>query len=267
MNNDWQQEKLTDQAVTNRNSTHRHQIKRYQGWLWLMLLIAVFLRLHQLPHVPPGLTHDEADHGLSAWGVVQGERPLYFTVGYGREPLYDYSSAFLMQFLGPTYLANRLTAVFFGLIMLVGMLTWSQKAFDKPTALLTGAGLAVSFWPVMASRQALRSITLPALFVLVVLLFCWPSAKTGAMGTLVGGDLFWRSGFGFGATFYTYIPARVMWLLFPLTLLYWALAKMAAAPLYLAGYRGHVVGGWFCWLASFLVICTPIPTLKFASTS
>ena len=78
-----------------------------------VLLAATFLRLHDLADIPPGVTHDEADHGVDAWGVVNGIRPLYFTVGYGREPLYDYSTATLMAFLGPTYLAGRITAVFF----------------------------------------------------------------------------------------------------------------------------------------------------------
>ena len=82
--------------------------KRY-AWLILILLAAASLRLVGLSSIPPGLTHDEADHGLDAWGVVNGIRPAYFTVGYGREPFFDYATAGLMTFLGPSYLAGRLT--------------------------------------------------------------------------------------------------------------------------------------------------------------
>ena len=63
----------------------RVMVQRY-AWLVLILLAAASLRLVGLSQIPPGLTHDEADHGLDAWGVVNGDRPIYFTVGYGREP-------------------------------------------------------------------------------------------------------------------------------------------------------------------------------------
>ena len=82
--------------------------QRRYAWLVIILLVASALRFHDISNVPPGMTHDEADHGLDAWGVVQGERPIYFTVGYGREPLFDYSTAVLMSFMGPSYLAGRL---------------------------------------------------------------------------------------------------------------------------------------------------------------
>lgn len=199
---------------------------RHRALLLLLLLAGAFLRLHDLPQTPPGMTHDEADHGLDAWSVVEGARPLYFTVGYGREPLYDYSTAALMSFLGPSYLAGRLTAVFFSLLLLAGVYAWVRRAFDRQTALLTAAGLALSFWPVMVARHALRTVTMPALFVLVVVLF-WRAAAIES-GSLPGGHsqrrkrtlTFAAAGALLGLTFYTYFPARIMWLLFP-TLLVW----------------------------------------------
>ena len=116
--------------------------KRYT-WLILILLAAASLRLVGLSEIPPGLTHDEADHGLDAWGVVNGIRPVYFTVGYGREPFFDYATAGLMAFLGPSYMAGRLTAVYLSLILIAGTYAWSRRAFGNTTALLTAAGLAV----------------------------------------------------------------------------------------------------------------------------
>jgi hypothetical protein len=200
---------------------------RVRGWLLLILLAAVFLRFYNLAGVPPGLTHDEADHGLDAWGVVNGIRPIYFTVGYGREPLFDYSTAVLMSFLGSTYLAGRLTAVFYSLILLSGTFAWVRRAFNERTALLTAAGLAVSFWPVMTARHALRSVTLPAMFVLAVYFF-WqglekskiqnpkpqiPNLQSPIPSYILAGLLL-------GVTFYTYLPARVVWVMFLLLLVY-----------------------------------------------
>ena len=199
---------------------------RHRALLLLLLLAGTFLRLHDLPQTPPGMTHDEADHGLDAWRVVEGARPLYFTVGYGREPFYDYSTAALMSFLGPSYLAGRLTAVFFSLFLVAGSYAWVRRAFDRRTALLTAAGLAVSFWPVMVGRHALRTVTMPALFVLAVALF-WRAAEaqTGRRQRLLPFASFAAAGALLGLTFYTYFPARIMWLLFPTFLLYLALLR------------------------------------------
>ncbi len=208
-------------------------VKRH---LWLLLVIMMFaaaLRLVGLTEVPPGVTHDEADHGLDAWGVVNGDRPIYFTVGFGREPLFDYATAAVMNIIGPSFLAGRLTAVYFSLIMIAGTYAWVSRAFGYRVALLTAAGLAVSFYAVMTGRQALRSITLPALFVLAVLSF-WRGNQI-----VIAGDeeptgerqlpiesgwshygYYLLAGLILGATIYTYPPARIMWLLFPLFLLF-----------------------------------------------
>lgn len=201
---------------------------RHRALLLLLLLAGAFLRLHDLPRTPPGMTHDEADHGMDAWGVVEGERPLYFTVGYGREPLYDYSTAALMTFLGPTYLAGRLTAVFFSLVVVAGTYAWVRRAFERQTALLTAAGLAVSFWPVMVARHALRTVTMPALFVLAAVLFWRAVEATGDDPTRGRRRRFLFSaaaGAMLGLTFYTYFPARIMWLLFPAVLIYLSLLR------------------------------------------
>lgn len=196
--------------------------KRYT-WLLLILLVAAALRLAAIDNIPPGLTHDEADHGLDAWGVVNGERPIYFTVGYGREPLYDYSTALIMTFLGPNYLAGRLTAVFFSLIFISATYAWVRKAFNHQTALLTAAGLAVGFWPLMTGRQSLRSITLAAILSLTAYFF-WQALSRASKeqpsqsrtNTL---PFFIIAGLFLGLSFYTYIPARILWIVFPALLL------------------------------------------------
>ena len=58
-----------------------------------LLTAALFLRLVWLDAVPPGMTHDEAAFGAEAEQILAGERPLYFALGYGHEPLYAYAVA------------------------------------------------------------------------------------------------------------------------------------------------------------------------------
>jgi 4-amino-4-deoxy-L-arabinose transferase-like glycosyltransferase len=205
--------------------------KRSGFWFWLLLifLTAVSLRFYQLNNIPPGLTHDEADHGITAVAILNGAREIYFTIGYGREPLFDYATAAAMMLFGQTGWVLRGTAVFFSLLMIGGMVAWTRLAFNNRVALLTAAGLAVGFWPVMAARQGLRSITLPALFTLA-LYFFWRGLQKVARreqgweirqspGDSFPGSLFMAhfllAGLFLGLTFYTYIPARGLWLLFP----------------------------------------------------
>lgn len=199
-------------------------MSKQQRWMTLILLTAAALRLFLLSQAPPGLTHDEADHGLDAWGVVNGIRPLYFTVGYGREPFFDYATAGLMALIGPTWLAGRLTAVFLSLIMLAATAAWTRRAFGRNVALLTAAGLAVSFWGVMTGRHALRSVAMPALFALAVLIV-WPAVQRLTAGQP------WRRALTAGAltglTFYTYMPSRLLWAVWPGLALFWALRDRA----------------------------------------
>ncbi|MFO7682314.1 MAG: hypothetical protein R6X34_19920, partial [Chloroflexota bacterium] len=226
--------------------------KKYLVWMLVVLLTAVFLRLAALSTAPPGLTHDEADHGITAWSIVNGVRDIYFTIGYGREPLFDYATALLMAGLGPTFLAGRLTAVFFSLIMLAGMAAWVRRAFDWQTAVLTAAFLAVGFWPLMTARQSLRSEALPALFVLALYAF-WrgleqsdkeTAAKPTTLLYFVGGGIL------LGLTAYTYIPARILWLVFPATLVYLAWQKR---PLFSQIWKQTIV-----MLAAALLTALPL---------
>jgi hypothetical protein len=185
--------------------------------LFLILVVAAFFRLNQIDRIPPGFTHDEADHGHDAVAILHGAHPIYETVGYGREPLYDYVVATLMPLLGgPHYLALRLTSVLAGLLLIVIAHFWIRRAFDVPIALLTSAGLAVSFWAISTDRQALRSALLPTVFIAVVL-FAWQAIKpysTQALPQLSARVLrilcYLFAGLFIGLSFYTYLAARVL---------------------------------------------------------
>jgi 4-amino-4-deoxy-L-arabinose transferase-like glycosyltransferase len=201
---------------------------RRAEWLILtaILVIAAFLRLYQLNTIPPGLTHDEAGHGHDAVAILHGARPIYETVGYGREPLYDYVSAGLMALMGPTSLALRLVSVTFGLLTLLITFVWVRLAFDGPTALAAVALQAASFWSLTISRQALRSTLLPALFTAAVYFF-WRVQISKIFKDPRGLGVLALFALFVGATLYTYIPARATWIVFPVFLVYLALFHRA----------------------------------------
>ena len=86
--------------------------------------------------------------------------------------------------VGP-FLAGRLTASFFSIILIAGAYSWTSLAFNRKLALYTAAGLAVSFWAVMTGRHSLRSITLPAVFILSVI-FYWRASTRARKGSFSG---------------------------------------------------------------------------------
>jgi 4-amino-4-deoxy-L-arabinose transferase-like glycosyltransferase len=191
--------------------------------LLLILTLALGLRLYGLTAVPPGLTHDEANHGREAIEVLAGQWQFYFPYNYGSEPLYSYTVATLMGLLGQNLLALRLVNVLFGLAAIGVAYAWTHRVFDRPTALLTAALLAVTFWPLASSREALRAGMLP--FFLGTAVYCfWLLLHKGRRMKDEGRRWLVLLGFTLSltATFYTYLSARVAWLIFPLFLLYLA---------------------------------------------
>jgi 4-amino-4-deoxy-L-arabinose transferase-like glycosyltransferase len=190
----------------------------------LVLLLAFALRTVGLTTIPPGLTHDEANHGREAIGILQGQLALFFPLNYGSEPLYSYTVAGHMALLGEGLLALRLVNVFFGLGAIAVTYRWARTAFGRRTALLAAALMAVSFWPIASSREALRAGMMP-FFAGGAVIFFWqllyPRQKPVATRTM----LLLTLGFAVCviATLYNYLAARVWWLLFPAFLLYLAL--------------------------------------------
>jgi hypothetical protein len=201
--------------------------------LLLIFWLAFALRTYQLTEIPPGLTHDEANHGRDSINILDGVLLFYFPLNYGSEPLYNYLVSGNMILLGENLFALRLVTVFFGLLTIAAAYRWARQAFGWSTGLLAAALLAVSFWPLAASRQALRAGILPFLAVMAILFF-WQIVQPRPGNETAGPaarrrQLLVVAGFALAvaATLHTYLAARVLWLLFPLFLLYLALAHRA----------------------------------------
>ncbi|MFN2136128.1 MAG: ArnT family glycosyltransferase [Candidatus Promineifilaceae bacterium] len=205
--------------------------------LIVILLLALGLRLFRLNGIPPGLTHDEANHGREALEIRDGVLRYYFPLNYGSEPLYSYMVAGSMSVLGENVFALRFVNVVFGVAAIAMTAVWANRAFDKATALIAAGLMAVSFWPLASSREALRAGMLPFFMVLAVWFFwqitCNPCGEERPpFSKKAPGDsaIDWRLlglvlGFALSivATFHIYLAARVAWLLFPFFLLYLAL--------------------------------------------
>lgn len=180
-----------------------------------ILLLAFWLRAADLTLLPPGLTHDEANHGREALGILDGVFLFFFPLNYGSEPLYSYLTAAFMGLVGESIFTLRYVNVVFGTAVLPITYSWVKQAFNRQTALLSIGLLAVSFWPLATSRQALRAGILPFFWGVAVFLF-WQLYRPDRSQNRR--RIFWLS-IGFGTavatTLHIYLAARVAWVLFP----------------------------------------------------
>ena len=103
----------------------------------LILLLALALRLVALDNVPPGLRYDENLSHVMAQRVINGERPIYFHESWGREPLYFYTQAVSLSWLGQTDWALRLPSVIFGLLEVLACWLLAHKLFGRRVGWLT----------------------------------------------------------------------------------------------------------------------------------
>lgn len=175
-----------------------------------LLLLAFTLRVASLTAVPPGLTHDEANHGREAIELLDGNLRFYFPLNYGSEPFYSYSVAGTMALVGENLFALRLAGVFFGLLMLAALYRWARQLFGQEVALLAVGLTAVGYWPIVASRMALRATLLP-FFLLGAVYFFWqllyrPTPRRRDVAFL---------GAFIALTLHIYLASRVLWLIFP----------------------------------------------------
>ncbi len=167
-------------------------IRRSRRWVEIgvflsILAAAAFVRFVRLDAVPPGMTHDEAAFGAEAELVLAGERPLYFALGYGHEPLYAYLVAGVFMVLGRTLFALRVTSALCGLLVVLMTYLLARRMFGVRVAWIAAAWMAVAFWPLSLSRQALRAITLPMLWLPAVWLF-WEGLRAAGLELQAAGE-------------------------------------------------------------------------------
>ncbi len=145
-------------------------------WEWPLViglvLLAFFFRVWQLNDVPPGLHHDEVIIGQVAKDILRGNFAIYFTAGYGHEPLYHYLVAGFFAVIGASAFALRLASAFLAVLGLVVAYRLTRRLFSPVVAVGMLAWMSVSLWPVFFARVGLRGITLPLLTTLTAY-FLW----------------------------------------------------------------------------------------------
>lgn len=187
-------------------------MKKYQSWGIPLLLISValFLRLYQLGSVPLGISGDELFNAIDARQINSGNWPVFFAGNNGREALYFYLIRLSTAIFGETVFAIRLPSALLGTGTVLLAYLLGKQLFAERVGWLAGGLTAVSLWPLMHSRFALRAVSLT--FFTALTIWLWQRAwQTGSRRDWLLG------GVALGFTLYTYIPSRA----FPLVLLIW----------------------------------------------
>ncbi len=194
-------------------------------YLLLVILLAFGLRLVHLNDLPLSLSLDEAVDGLDALQLFRLRWLTPFLQNnFGRETLFFYLQGLILQLGGISFFSLRFSSVLAGtltipLLYLVGQRlgrehSTLQGSNSHLVGLLAATGLVVSYWHIYFSRVSLRAILLPPL--LLGLIWCFWQGWYPLRPQSRRARRVWLSTAGFllGLSFYTYLAARLLPLLF-----------------------------------------------------
>ena len=192
-----------------------------------LLLIAFFFRVWQLNDVPPGLHHDEVIIGQVAKDILRGHFGIYFTAGYGHEPLYHYVVAGMFGAIGANAFVLRLTSAFIAMLGLATTYVFVRRIFSPVVAHRhTGVDVDLTMARLLRACGLARHYAAAAHNpdgVLFVESACLDDRRGRRMETSsfrLHPSSFILPGILLGLTLYTYQASRVFPLIFGLFLLF-----------------------------------------------
>jgi 4-amino-4-deoxy-L-arabinose transferase-like glycosyltransferase len=171
--------------------------------LLAIVVIAAGLRLYRLADLPPGLFIDQAQYGLDAWRIAEGETLPVFVEGpggnkeRGREPLFMVLMAGVFLLMGPSAVAIKLTSALIGITTVWMTALAASRFLGARAGLCAGALIAVSRWHITFSRLGFRAVLAPLMVVAVALALGWLIARRSRRAAILFGVVV-------GAGFYTY---------------------------------------------------------------
>ncbi len=210
-----------------------------------IIFLAFFLRVWQLPHLPPGLWYDEAYYSMdAAWLLDGGPWQLFFAGNNGREPLFIYLQSLFIWLYGAQPFTSRLIGPLAGTLTVPLVYVLARRLIydlgfriddlrfsnlQSPSFILhpssfilrfipylAMAGLAISYWHISLSRSGFRVALLPLAATFVFYAF-WRGWQNNSV------KWFALAGLGLGVSQYIYLAARVLPLIFGLFALAWTL--------------------------------------------
>lgn len=196
--------------------------------IYLILILAAFLRLYNLDSLPISLFGDEIDVGYHAWALISTGKdymgnvlPAYIqSLAEWRTPLLSYFIAPFVGLLGPNPFALRLPVALLGVLNVYLIYLLTNQFFKNKTlsifnfkiklGLISALILAITPWHLHLSRIAIDSTLLLSLLLSGVYFF---------LKALESEKFYIFSAICFSLTFYTYATANLFTPLLLLALL------------------------------------------------
>ncbi len=193
--------------------------------LSLIVVLALFVRTHNIENIPGGLYPDEATNGTDALRANEtGEYQLFYGNNYGREGLFINIQALFLKVFGINIPALKAASAIFGTLAVLGMYFLGKELFHRRIAgLIAAFFMATSFWAINFSRIGFRAIMVSALLSFSLYFFVKGLESR-----------YWKhflySGLIFGIGVHTYVAFRLAPLIFILLLpaLFWTYENFAA---------------------------------------
>ncbi len=179
--------------------------------LFLILLLAAFLRFWHLGESPPGVLVDEASIGYNAYSIMKtgqdewGQRNPLTIRAFGdfKPPGYIYAAIPFIKIFGLSPFSVRLPSAIFGVVSVLCLyLIVLLVMRNNGLALLSALFFAISPWHVNTSRMAWEANMALGSFLLGLTLFLWGIKK--------GYLFFFLSAFFFSFSIYVYLGYRIL---------------------------------------------------------
>ena len=130
----------------------------------VILLVGAYLRFREIVTLPAGLHDGEIIDIRIAETARSGNVELFYDLGgEGREGLYHASLVFVTALVGNGPLGYRMLSLWSGILTLALVYALGRRLFSPLAGLASMGIIAVSFWPVLLSRQITRETLLPLL--------------------------------------------------------------------------------------------------------
>ena len=163
------------------------------------VLVAAYLRLHQLDVVPADIGWDLPYNYTDVASILRGEYRIFFPANMGREGLFFYWAALVARFSPLSHFSLKLASALVGISTVPALYLAARKLFGSWAALCAAFLLAMNRWHIVLSRAGFRVILLP----LFVVLLLYTLARALASYRVFD---FALTGLVFGLGLHTYLP-------------------------------------------------------------
>ena len=138
---------------------------------FLLIALAVWLRVDRIQQMPPGIFVDETNAAIDAIRLMEGRPDSIFGTGWFETPtLYAVYLVGLFKLLGTTFAALKAASLIPSILTVVALYPLARLMFGVPTAVAATFILATNRWHMTMSRWCGNEVA-PLLFMIVALYF------------------------------------------------------------------------------------------------